>query len=168
MLASGLTIRSLSEFGMPLPDEATARMMANRLFQEVLDFDRELFATEYESISHALNLDQRVINDMLMRATSCSQQSLVFVYGYGGTGKTLSWKTIITNLCSMGKVVLAVAASGIASLLLPSGRTAHSRSSIPIELTEESVCSKNKNSHLSQLLLKTQLIIWDDAPISDQ
>lgn len=62
--------------------------------------------------------------------------------------------------------MLAVAASGIASLLLPSGRTAHSRFKIPLELTEESVCYIKKNTNLSQLLLQTSLIIWDEAPMN--
>lgn len=66
-----------------------------------------------------------------------------------------------------GKIVLAVASSGIASLLLPSGRTAHSRFKLPLELTDESVCSIKKNTHISELLRQTDLIIWDEAPIND-
>ncbi|GKD55321.1 DNA helicase [Tanacetum coccineum] len=37
------------------------------------------------------------------------------------------WKTILSSLRSQGKIVLAVASSGIASLLLPARGTAHSR-----------------------------------------
>nr|GEX57995.1 hypothetical protein CTI12_AA123990 [Tanacetum cinerariifolium] len=44
----------------------------------------------------------------------------------GGTGKTFLYKTIISRLRSELKIILAVASSGIASLLLPGGRTAHS------------------------------------------
>ncbi|GJR01918.1 DNA helicase [Tanacetum coccineum] len=46
---------------------------------------------------------------------------LIFVYGHGGTGKTFLWKTIISTLRSEGKIVLAVASSDIASMLLLSG-----------------------------------------------
>ncbi|GJX47152.1 DNA helicase [Tanacetum coccineum] len=70
---------------------------------------------------------------------------------------------IILNNC-----VLAVASSGIASLLLPSGRTAHSRFKLPIELTEESLCKVTKNSQLGKLLADTNLIIWDEAPMNDR
>ncbi|GJT16543.1 DNA helicase [Tanacetum coccineum] len=44
---------------------------------------------------------------------------------------------MISTLRFEGKIVLA--SSCIASLLLPSGRTAHSRSKLPLELTEESI-----------------------------
>ncbi|GKA61221.1 DNA helicase [Tanacetum coccineum] len=49
-------------------------------------------------------------------------------------------ETIISALRSERKFVLAVASSGVTSLLLPSGRTEHSRFKLLIELTEESLC----------------------------
>jgi len=60
------------------------------------------------------------------------------VYGSGGTGKTFLWKALINSLRSEGRIMLAVASSGIASLLLPGGRTAHSKSKIPITLDDTS------------------------------
>ncbi|CAN1819977.1 ATP-dependent DNA helicase PIF1 [Linum perenne] len=59
-----------------------------------------------------------------------------FVEGAGGTGKTFLWKVITAKLRSEGKIVLCVASSGIAALLMPGGRTAHSRFHIPIKLTK--------------------------------
>ncbi|GJZ76324.1 DNA helicase, partial [Tanacetum coccineum] len=88
--------------------------------------------------------------------------------GHGGTGKTFLWKTLISALRSEGKIILAVASSGIASLLLPSGRTAHSRFKLPLELTEESLCRITKNTQLGKLLIDTNLIIWDEAPMNDR
>ena len=61
---------------------------------------------------------------------------LYFVYGPGGTGKTFFWSTIISRLRSEGKIVLVVASSGIASLLMEGGRTVHSYFKIPIEIDE--------------------------------
>nr|GEW13353.1 DNA helicase [Tanacetum cinerariifolium] len=60
---------------------------------------------------------------------------------------TFLWRTIINSLRSHGKTVLAVASSGIASLLLPSSRTAHSKFKLPLELTDESICGIKKNTH---------------------
>ncbi|GJX54838.1 DNA helicase [Tanacetum coccineum] len=77
------------------------------------------------------------------------------------------WKTIINSLRSQGKIVLAVASSGIASLLLPSGRTTHSIFKLPLELTEESICGIKK-THAEQLLAETHLIIWDESPMNDR
>ncbi|GKA92198.1 DNA helicase [Tanacetum coccineum] len=67
-----------------------------------------------------------------------------------------------------GKIVLAVASSGITSLLLPAGRTAHSRFKLPLELTDESLCQVKKNTQLGKLLVETNLIIWDEAPMNDR
>ncbi|GJV01309.1 DNA helicase [Tanacetum coccineum] len=96
------------------------------------------------------------------------QQELLFVYDHGGIGKTFLWKTIISSLRSQGKIVLAVASSGIASLLSPAGRTAHSKFKLPLELTDESFCHAKKKSQLGNLLVETDLIIWDEAPMNDK
>ncbi|GJQ91450.1 DNA helicase [Tanacetum coccineum] len=93
---------------------------------------------------------------------------LIFVYGHGGTGKTFLWKSIISTLRCEGKIALVVASSVIASLLLPSSQTAHSRFKLPIELTKESLCNVTKNSQLGKLLADTDLIIWDEAPMNDR
>nr|GFA89717.1 DNA helicase [Tanacetum cinerariifolium] len=93
---------------------------------------------------------------------------LIFIYGHGGTGKTFLWKVITTALRSEEKIVLTVASSGIVSLLLPSGRTAHSRFQLPLNLKDESTCHIKKNSQLVDLLRRTNLIIWDEAPMNDR
>ena len=55
------------------------------------------------------------------------------ISGHGGTGKTFLYKVICSKLHSDGAIVLCTASSGIAALLLPSGRTAHSMFKIPID-----------------------------------
>ncbi|XP_076909299.1 uncharacterized protein LOC143566499 [Bidens hawaiensis] len=109
-----------------------------------------------------------VIYDHVMSATSSNQQALCFVYGHGGTGKTFLWTTIIDALRSTRKIVLAVSASGIASLSLPFGRTAHSRFKISLDMTDESTYNIKKNTQLEQLVNETSIIIWDEAPMSDR
>ncbi|XP_015954352.1 uncharacterized protein LOC107478731 [Arachis duranensis] len=66
---------------------------------------------------------------------------------------------------SKGKIVLNVASSGIASLLLSNGRTAHSRFKIPLDLNEDSVCWIKQGTTLSKLVCRAKLIIWDEAPM---
>jgi len=61
--------------------------------------------------------------------------------------------------------VLCVASSGIASLLLRGGRTAHSTFKIPITIHESSTCSIKKNSDMAELILTADLVIWDKAPM---
>ncbi|OMO99938.1 DNA helicase PIF1, ATP-dependent [Corchorus olitorius] len=80
-------------------------------------------------------------------------------------GKTYLWKTLIAGVRSVGKIVLAVASSGIASLLLPGGRTAHSRFKLPLNVDKWSTCEIKKGTQLAKLLLETNLVIWDEAPM---
>ncbi|KAG2048688.1 hypothetical protein BDR06DRAFT_866780, partial [Suillus hirtellus] len=58
-----------------------------------------------------------------------------------------------------GKIVLCVASSGIASLLLPGGCTAYSQFKIPIPIHEDSSCNIKKGDILHELLKATSLII---------
>ncbi|GJU04975.1 DNA helicase [Tanacetum coccineum] len=124
-------------------------------------------ATPEELLSERVQIPDYHLNDDSLQGYTLYEMELIFVYGHGGTGKTFLWKTIISSLRSEGKIVLAVASSGIASLLLPSGRTAHSRFKLPLELTEESLCRITKNTQLGKLLADANLIIWDEAPMND-
>ncbi|XP_022003838.1 uncharacterized protein LOC110901309 [Helianthus annuus] len=45
------------------------------------------------------------------------------------------------------------------------GRKAHSRFAIPLNLNEDSVCRVKPDTEIAHLLKKTQLIIWDEAPM---
>jgi len=60
------------------------------------------------------------------------------------------------------QIALAVASSGIASILLHHGRTSHSRFHIPIDIQPESVCGISAQSGLTELLRLINLIIWDE------
>ncbi|XP_022032765.1 uncharacterized protein LOC110933870 [Helianthus annuus] len=76
------------------------------------------------------------------------------------------WKTFAAALRSKCEVVLNVASRGIASLLLDGGRTAHSRFVIPININEDSICLIEPNTELGDLIKRTTLIIWDEAPMT--
>jgi hypothetical protein len=76
------------------------------------------------------------------------------------------WNAITAHLQSEKKFVLAVASSGVASLLLPNGRTAHSRLEIPFDLNETGICSIKRGTMLAELLKVYVLIIWNEAPMT--
>lgn len=59
-----------------------------------------------------------------------------------------------------------MASSGVASLLLPKGRTAHSRFKILVDINENSLCDVKRGTILAELLQNTALIIWDEAPMT--
>ncbi|XP_050217778.1 uncharacterized protein LOC126668634 [Mercurialis annua] len=121
---------------------------------------------EHETLVKALNDDQEKNYDSVIRSTIEKKGDFFSVYGHGGTSKTYLYKTIISKLRSEEKIVLAVASSGIASLLLPGGRTTHSKFDIPIELFQNSTCGIKQKSDLAWLLQQTDLIIWDEAPMT--
>jgi hypothetical protein len=159
--------RSLKEFdGMRYPNMSAIRENRNRLLQEELDFDRVDLAAKHLSLLNGLNVEQRKIYDIVIEDVATNSGGLYFVYGHGGTGKTYLWKTLISCLRSQGQIVLAMASSGIAALLLPGGRTAHSRLQIPIIVTEESTCGIKQGTHAAELMTKVSLIIWDEAPMA--
>ncbi|SCV73763.1 BQ2448_6193 [Microbotryum intermedium] len=62
-----------------------------------------------------------------------------------------------------GLIALAVASSGVALLLLKGGRRAHATFRIPLNSTDTSSCSVEKESDLANLLRAALLIIWDEA-----
>ncbi|XP_077215968.1 uncharacterized protein LOC143850628 [Tasmannia lanceolata] len=75
------------------------------------------------------------------------------------------YRTLIARLRSEGKIVFAVASSGIAALILQGKRTAHSRFEIPINHEENSTCSINQGTQLAKLITRASLIIWDETPM---
>ncbi|GBN02120.1 hypothetical protein AVEN_191272-1 [Araneus ventricosus] len=65
-----------------------------------------------------------------------------------------------------GDDVIPVASTGIAATLLIGGRTAHSVFKIPIDLNATSTCNLKPNTKEADMLLKTKLIVWDEAPMT--
>ncbi|WVZ59187.1 hypothetical protein U9M48_009374 [Paspalum notatum var. saurae] len=159
--------KSLKEYpGIELPDMAKLNDAENRLINAEMNCDRDKLKDEHLQILNSLNSDQKRAFDAIIESADGSLGKLIFVDGYGGTGKTYLWKAITTRLRSEGKIVFAVASSGIAALLLQGGRTAHSAFNIPINITDESTCYITQGSPLADLLVNTSLILWDEAPMA--
>jgi hypothetical protein len=113
----------------------------NRLVQEELAYDQHSLTTDADNAKDRFNDDQRSTYKIILNVVTNKKGKLFFVYGNGGTGKTFVWTTLLSRLRRQGKIVLAVASSGITSLLLLGGRTAHSRFKILIDLHDESTCN---------------------------
>ncbi len=60
--------------------------------------------------------------------------------------------------------MLAIASSGITSLLFLGGKATHSRFKIPIDLHDESICI-TQQMKVAELVRKVNLIIWDEVPM---
>ena len=142
--------RTLHDFhSMPYPRTQSLESSNNRLVTDELCYDREALAREHLIYVSKFTDEQHHVYDTIMSAIDSNHGGLFFVYGYGGTGKTFIWKTLSAAIRSKGDIVLNVASSGIASLLLPGGRTAHSRFKIPINPNEDSVRNIKQGSVLA-------------------
>ncbi|KAG6329106.1 hypothetical protein ID866_9982 [Astraeus odoratus] len=110
-----------------------------------------------------LNIQQRALYQAVLDSVEHGQGGLFFIHSREGWGKTYLSKLIVAAVHTRNKVVLCVASTGLASLLLPGGHTAHSRFKIPIPTNEQSTCNLKKNDIHHQLLQQTSLIIWDEV-----
>ena len=151
---------------MPKPNESVLREISNTVLRQELNYDTAKEASENEKLFATMNEDQQKVYNAVVDSVDNQSGQMFFVYGAGGTGKTFLYRTIIAKLRSVGKVVIPVASAGIAALLLPGGRTAHSRFKLPVNLTDETVCEITAGSMLATLIAKTDLIIWDEAPMA--
>ena len=151
---------------MPLSHENWTHVNSNYLITDQLnyDYDRETQSfrqhmENVQSVPEQLDAYQRIVNAIFK-----GLGGIFFLSCPGGTGKAYVYKTICHHLCLEGKIVLYVASSGIAALLLPGGHTAHSTFRIPIDfLDAESLCNISKQDQHVELLRAVNLIIWDEA-----
>ncbi|XP_015967235.1 uncharacterized protein LOC107490951 [Arachis duranensis] len=130
-----------------------------------LKYDIGLLIQEHDSNLLKLNEEQRVIYEKIVNCVCNKEGECFFIYGFGGTGKTFLYRTLPARLRSERKIFINVASSGIAVLLLPGGKTAHSMFNIPIESNEDTVCRVSKGSAKAELIRCADLIIWDKAPM---
>lgn len=150
---------------MPFPNEVIISEAHNKLIQDELCYDMTSLQHEHKTLFSSLTDEQKTVYKTIMNVVSSGEGGVFFIYGHGGTGKTFIWRTLSAAIRSKGEIVLTVASSGIASLLLIGGRTAHSRFAIPINVNEDSTCNIRPGTDLAQLINKTELIIWDEAPM---
>ena len=149
---------------MPQPALDWDLHTGNTLITEQLDYNREEESNTAATMVPQLNLEQRHSYDAILSAVLSGSGQTFFLSGAGGTGKTFVYRTLCHTLRGMGRIVICVASSGIAALLLPGGRTSHSMLKIPIEgLGPESYCSIYKEDTRAELLRAASLIIWDEV-----
>nr|CAG8536686.1 12222_t:CDS:2 [Entrophospora candida] len=131
---------------MPIPEVLSDCDQDNYLICEEQSYNIEELTQMVENGIPQLNTDQKIAFEKVIIAVE---------------NQTPACSTCKIRLD--GHIALAIASSGIAALLLPGGRTAHSRFRISINLNEDSTCSISRGSDTALLLQRTSLIIWDEA-----
>ncbi|XP_072081211.1 uncharacterized protein [Arachis hypogaea] len=128
--------RSLRDYqSMPYPEMSDVRLFQNKLIEEELAYDTNDLTHTNLYTEQKMTHQQRLVFDEILNAVITDSGGFYFLYGHSGCGKIFIWNGLSSAIRSRRKIVLNVASSGIASLLLPGGRMAHSRFSIPITIT---------------------------------
>ncbi|KAM0840948.1 hypothetical protein ACQ4PT_059342 [Festuca glaucescens] len=154
---------NILDHALPLKSMYSNDQCENNMIADELSQDCEMLIKTAEAMQEKLNKDQRIAFECIVDRVREDKPGFFFVAGHGGTGKTFLWNALVAYLRGYKRIVLTVASSGVASLLLPGGRTAHSRFKIPIDLDSNGVCDIRKSTMLSSLIESASLIIWDEA-----
>lgn len=145
--------KSLEDYPtMPRPQNDWGQIRGNQLIFEQRNYNREEQQEHVDRGLPTLNPQQITLYDAIMDSVLNSHGSSFFLHSGSGCGKTYLAKLISAGVHARDKIVLCVASTGLAALLLPGGCTAHSRFKIPIPIHE--------------LLKETSLIIWMRQPLS--
>ncbi|CAF3572606.1 unnamed protein product [Rotaria sp. Silwood1] len=151
------------DFGIPSPTSVPYSFES-----KVINKEEELRAGQ--EMYAMLNQDQRSVADAILgshgKQTTTTAGSCFFIDGPGGTGKTYLYNTLYHLFMGQGVHVMTVAWTGIASSLLPEGRTVHSRFKLPVPILKTSTSSIRPNSKEAEEIRKTQVFIWDEAPMA--
>ena len=148
---------------MPRPQFDWGCQEGNQLIAEQRAFNQPELQEFIQRGELTLSIQQRALYQAVLDSVEQGQGGLFFLHSGGGCGKTYLSKLISAAVRARDKIVLCVASTGLASLLLPGGRTSHSRFKIPIPVNEQSTCNIKKNDTHHQLLEQTSLIIWDEV-----
>jgi hypothetical protein len=106
-----------------------------------------------------------------LEQTQLSSPHMVFINGRAGSGKTWLAKFAIAHATSMGKIIIACAPTGLASLSFQEGNTAHYTFDLPVQddcsqraTKPQAYDSKmDHNNERAVLLRESKLIIWDEV-----
>ena len=159
--------KTLADYGLPQFQHqwgVIAEGSNPLLTAELQQYDRIEEGRQFTELRQQLNADQAACFDTITAAIDADPQNArFFLQGPAGTSKTFLYRCLFHYYHLRGKIVLYIASLGIAALLLPSGRTAHSRFWIPLDLYKKSTCSVSKSLNLAELLHYTSLLIWDEV-----
>jgi hypothetical protein len=158
---SGHTLSDFPNMPLSLLNWSTTR---NRLISQQMNYDSNSEANAAQLLVSTLNEDLRHAFETIWGSIVRKEGKIFFIDGFGSCGKTYLYQAICHTVRAENLIILCVASTGLACLLLPGGQTAHSMFKIPIDtLTGTSTCSISKESHRGDLLRMTDAVIYDEC-----
>ena len=140
-----------------------------------LEEDYESFQPEQKEACDA------IIEDVKAAMDPCTptREHCHWIAGRGGCGKTFLNEYLLRRIRSLKTsteipgttsptIALALASSGIASLLLQGGRTVHSRLKVPLQIGPDGTLGIRKHSSLHRLITRAAFILWDEATMQSK
>ena len=141
--------------------------MTNRDYYRELTEERKFVVSDEDiKLAESLNTEQMEGFNEIFDHVIRNKGKVFFVDGPGGTGKTYLYMAFLAKVRSTDRIAVATATSGIATSIMPGGRTAHSRFKIPIKLQDNYVYNFTKQSGTAALLCEASLIIWDEVAMT--
>jgi ATP-dependent DNA helicase PIF1 len=134
-----------------------------------LGYDSAIKQHQRDEAYEKMNESQRHCFNIIIAAVKQNPISAhFFLQGYTSTGKTFLYNAICNHFRAKKKIIICVASSNIAALLLPGGSTSHSRFYIPLNSTQSNQCNISKGTQATGLLERASLIIWDEMPMQNK
>jgi len=160
--------RSLEDHGFKLPDDLPQKRRPGVPSTYVSNAaTRASAATERDQLLQLFTDEQHAALTTVSNSIGSNSSCNVFaVLASAGCGKTVFANGLAASVRSRGGIVISVAASALAAMLLVQGSTAHSTFHIPIPANDCSMC------HLSicerRWIREAQLIIYDECSMVHQ
>ena len=93
---------------------------------------------------------------------SGNPMNMFFIKAPGGTGKSFVMRCLQEGVMGQSKVVIPVASTGLASIQMKNGTTAHRRFRVPIDLDAKSECQLTIQSPEAALIRDAAVIMFDE------
>ena len=161
---SGSSLQAFHQMLQPIHPSPWDSHLDNNLIAKQLNYDHKFDWESAAQRMESLNAEQTRAFWQAIWSVEENLGHTFFLDGPGGMEKTYVYISLCHYLWGQGKIVICMASSDIAALLLPGGQTAHSMFKIPINgLNNESFCNIPKDSQRAKLLQDVDLFIWDEA-----
>lgn len=135
-----------------------------RLLRENRLITNEDFPQRLEKTLKSFNREQMVVYELMLGTIISKTPKIYFLNGAGGSGKSYICNILTDKLRYLGLVVINVASTGCASILMNNGNTIHTAFKIPIPIFEDSCCNIKMQSSLASFI-KLAAVIWIDELI---